>query len=161
MLNTAADNNNAIVNFNRANATDSFNFKVKMTGQTEDDGTKSVEIMIPLTYLSNFWRTPEMPLIKCEINLILTWSENCVIVYTDVANQNATIEITDTKPYGPVIILSTQDNAKLLKQLEYVFKREVNRNKYLSKPELLARNPNLNHLVEPKFQGVNKLNFSI
>ena len=161
MLNTAADNNNAIVNFNGANATDSFNFKVKMTGQTEDDGTKSVEIMIPLKYLSNFWRTPEMPLIKCEINLILTWSENCVIVYTDVANQNATIEITDTKPYGPVIILSTQDNAKLLKQLEYVFKREVNWNKYLSKPELLARNPNLNHLVEPKFQGVNKLNFSI
>ena len=161
MLNTAADNNNAIVNFNGANATDSFNFKVKMTGQTEDDGTKSVEIMIPLKYLSNFWRTPEMPLIKCEINLIVTWSENCVIVYTDVANQNATIEITDTKPYGPVIILSTQDNAKLLKQLEYVFKREVNWNKYLSKPELLARNPNLNHLVEPKFQGVNKLNFSI
>ena len=46
--------------------------------------------MVPLKYLSNFWRTLEMPLINCEINLILTGSENCVIIYTDVANQNPT-----------------------------------------------------------------------
>ena len=76
----AVDNNNAIVNFAENNATDSFNFKVKMTGQTGDDGTKNVEIMVPLKYLSNFWRTLEMPLINCEINLILTWSTNYVIV---------------------------------------------------------------------------------
>ena len=82
----AVDNNYAIVNFNEANATDSVNFKVKMAGQTGDEGTKSVEIMVPLKYLSNFWRTLEMPLINCDINLILTWSANCVIVYTDVAN---------------------------------------------------------------------------
>ena len=64
-----------------ANATDSFNFKVKMTSETGDDGTKSVEIIIvPLKYLSKFWRTLETPLINCEINLILTWSANCVTV---------------------------------------------------------------------------------
>ena len=153
----AVDNNNTIVNFNEANAIDSFNFKVKMTGQTEDDGTKSVEIMIPLKYLSNFWRTLEMPLINSEINLILTWSANSVIVYTDVANQNATFEIADAKLYVPIVTLSTQDNARLLKQLESGFKREVNWNKYLSKAELLVRNPNLNNLVEPKFQGVSIL----
>ena len=68
-----------------------------MTSQTVDDGTKSIEIMVPLKYLSNFWRTLEMSLINCEINLILTWSTNCVIVSTNVANQNATFEITDTK----------------------------------------------------------------
>ena len=53
----AVDNNNAIVNFAEDNLTDSFNFKVKMTGQTGDDGTKNVEIMVPLKYLSNFSRT--------------------------------------------------------------------------------------------------------
>ena len=82
----ALDNNNAIVNFTESNLTDSFNVKVKMTGQTGDDGTKNVEIMVPLKYLSNFWRTLEMPLINCGINLILTWSANCVIVASNVAN---------------------------------------------------------------------------
>ena len=128
-----------------------------MTGQTGDDGTKNVEIMVPLKYLSNFWRTLEMLLINCEINLILTWSINCVIASTNVANQNATFEITDTKLYVPVVTLSTQDNSKLLQQLNSGFKREINWNKYLSKPEILRRNPNLNHLVEPNFQGVKRI----
>ena len=59
---------------NRDNATDSFNFKAKITGQTGNNGTKNVEVMVPLKYLSNFWRTVEIPFINCEINLILTWS---------------------------------------------------------------------------------------
>ena len=84
-------------NFTLDNLTDSFNFKVKFTGQTGDDGTKDVEIMVPLKYLSNFWRTLEMPLINCEINLILMWSSTCVIVSTNIANQVATFAITDTK----------------------------------------------------------------
>ena len=153
----AVDNNNAIVNFTESNLTDSFNFKVKMASQTGDDGTKNVEIMVPLKYLSNFWRTLEMALINCEIKLILTWSTNCVIVSTNVANKNATFEITDTKLYVPVVTLSTQDNSKLIQQLKSGFKRVINWNKYLSKPELLRRNPNLNHLVEQSFQGVNRL----
>ena len=85
-----------------------------MTGQTGDNGTKNVEIMVPLKYLINFWKTLEMPLINCEVNLILTWSRNCVIAYGEDANQNATFAITDTKLYVPVVTLSTQDNAKLL-----------------------------------------------
>ena len=153
----AVYNNNAIVDFTNNNLTDSFNFKAKMTGQTGDKGTKNVEIMVPLKYLSNFWRTLEMPLINCEIYLLLAWSASCVIVSTDVANQNATFAITDTKLYVPVVTLSLQDNAKLLEQLQPGFKRVINWNKYLSKPELLAQNPNLNHLVEPSFQGVNRL----
>ena len=149
------NNNNAIVNFTNNNLTDSFNFKVKMTGQTGHKGTKNVEIMVSFKYLSNFWRTLEMPLINCEVNLMLTWSANCVIVSTDVANQIATFAITDTKLYVPVVTLSTQDNAKLLEQLKSGFRRVINWDKYLSKPDLLAQNPNLNHLVEPSFQGVN------
>ena len=77
------NNNDDIVNFNGANATDSFNFKAKITGQANDDGDiENVEIMVPLKYLSNFWRTLEMPLINCEVKLILTWSTGCVIIYT-------------------------------------------------------------------------------
>ena len=74
-----------------------------------------------------------------------------------VPNQGATFTITETKLYVPVVTLSTQDNAKLLTQLKSGFKRTINWNKYLSKPELLAQNPNLNHLVEPSFQGINRL----
>ena len=113
--------------------------------------------MVPLKYLSNFWRTLEMPLINCEVNLILTWSSTCVLVSTNVANQNATFAITNTKLYVPIVTLSTQENTKFLQQLKSDFKRVINWNKGLSKPELLARNPNLNHLVESSFQGVNRL----
>ena len=153
----ARNNNNQILNFAANNLTDSSNFKVKFTGQTDDDGTIDVEIMVPLKYLSNFWRTLEMPLISCEVNLILTWSSPCVLVATGVLNQTATFTITDTKLHVPVVTLSTQENTKFLQQLKSGFKRVINWNKYLSKPELLRRNPNLNNLVEPSFQGVNRL----
>ena len=113
--------------------------------------------MVSLKYLSNFWRTLEMPLINCEVNLILTWSSTCVLISTNIPNQNATFAITDTKLYVPVVTLSTQENTKFLQQLKSGFKRVINWNKYLSKTELLAQNPNLNHLVEPSFQGVNRL----
>ena len=70
--------------------------------------------MVPLKYLSNFWRTREMPLINCEVELILNWSENCVIIYTNIANEVPTFTITETNLYVPVVTLSTEDNAKLL-----------------------------------------------
>ena len=128
----AVDNKNEIVNFTENNLPNSFNFKVKMTGQTGDNRTKYVEIMVPLKCLSNFWRTLEMPLTNCEINLTLTWSTNCIIVSTNVANQNATFKITDTKLYVPVVTLSTQDSSKRLQQLNSGFKRVINWKKYLS-----------------------------
>ena len=78
-------------------------------------------------------------------------------ISTNVQNQNATFAITDTKLYVPIVTLSTQENTKFLQQLKPGFKRVINWNKYFSKPELLAQNPNLNHLIEPSFQGVNKL----
>ena len=86
--------------------------------------------MVPLKYLSNFWRTLEIPLINWEINLILTWSANCAIVSTNIANQNATFAITNTGLHVPVVTLSTQENAKLLQQLKSGFKRVSNCNKY-------------------------------
>ena len=139
-------------NYNLAN---SFKFKVKITGKTlAADNEKDVEIMVPLKYLSNFWRTLELLLINCEVNLILTWSSTCVITNSTGAG---TFEITDTKLYVPAVTLSTKENAKFFQQLKSGFKRVINWNKYLSKPELLRQNPNLNYLIEPSFQGVNRL----
>ena len=111
--------------------------------------------MVPLKYLSNFWRTLEMPLINCEAELNLNWSENCVIIYTNVNDQVPTFTTTETNIYVPVVTLSTQDNEKLLPQLKSGLERKIDWNKYLSKPELLAQNANLNYLIE--LQGVNRL----
>ena len=116
----AVNNTVDIGDFNGANATDSLNFKAKITGQTE---INNVEIMVLLKYLCNFWRTLEMPLINCEVNFFLIWSANCV--YNNVVNQGATFEITETNLYVPVVTLSTQDNAKLLSQLKSDFKRTI------------------------------------
>ena len=128
----AVNKDGDIVDFDGANATDPFSFKTKITGQTNDDGeTDNVEIMVPLKYLSNFWKTLKMPLINREVELILTWYANCVIIYTN-------------------------DNAKLLTQLKSGFKRTLSWTKYVAKPELLAQNANLNHLIEPGFQGVSR-----
>ena len=92
--------------------------------------------MVPLKYLINFLRTLEIPLINWEVNLILTWPVDCVMIYTDVVNQIPTFTITGTNLVVLVVTLSTEDDAKLLTQLKQDFKRAVTWNKYLSKPEL-------------------------
>ena len=78
-----------------------------------------------------------MPLINCEVNLILTWSKDCVITNSTGEGKFA---ITDTKLYVPVVTLSTQDNAKLLQQLKSGFKRTINWNKYESNIKIFAQN---------------------
>ena len=83
----------------------SFKFKGKIAGRTENDGTKNVKIRVPLKYLSSFGRNPETPLIDCEINFILTWS-NSFIIDNPIHNQEPTFTITDTKLYVPVVTLS-------------------------------------------------------
>ena len=98
-----------------------------------------------------------MPIINCELELILDWSASSVIIYTNVANQIPTVTITETNLYVRLVTLSTQDNSKLLLQLKNGFRRTITWNKYLVKPELLAGNVNLNHLIDPSFQGINKL----
>ena len=134
---------------------ESFKSKIKITGKTPANGnTKDVEIIVPLKYLSNFWRTLEMPLINCEVNLLLTWSKDCVITSSTGEGKFA---ITETKLYVPVVTLSTQDNAKLLQQLKSGFKRTINWNQYELSLKTFAQNRYLNHLINPGFQGVNRL----
>ena len=93
---------------------ESFKSKIKITMNTPDAGnTKNVEIIVPLKFLRNFWRTLEMPLINCEFNLILTWPSTYVITNFTSAG---IFTITDTKLYVPVVTLSNQDNARLLQK---------------------------------------------
>ena len=149
----AVNDDDESTDFTKANATtDYFNLKVKLTGQTDDNGPKNVEVLVPLRYLIHVWRTLEMPLIDCEINLDLNWSENCVIVATNIAAQATTFSITDTELYVPVVTLSTQDNAKLLEQLKSGFKRTINWNKYEPKVTVQEQNRYLDFLIDPSFQ---------
>ena len=91
------DNNGNIIYFpDDNNNSASFKFKQKITGQTGNDGRKDVEIMVPLKYLSNFWRTLKMPLINCEISLQLKWSRKCIILAETANNQNPTFQINGT-----------------------------------------------------------------
>ena len=105
---------------------ESFKFKSKFLDNTNNAGITNAKIAAPLKYLSNSWRTLEMPLINCGVNHILT----CVIFEGD---RVITFAITDTKLCVPVVTLSVQDNPKLLPQLKSGFKRTINWNKYQSK----------------------------
>ena len=96
---------------------------------------KNVETVVPLIYLSNFWRNLEKPLINCQINLKLTWSTNFAITNLIGAR---TFRITNTSFYIPLVTLLTQYNAKLLRQLNPGLSRTISWNKYLIKY------PNLN-----------------
>ena len=151
------DNN---YNQNSITNSESFKYKTSITGKTsnenqennentEQENTKTkkiIEIVVPLKQLSNFWRTIEMLLINCEIELILTWSENCVLTDNTThtardadpdanppaqareridASTNATFKITDTKLHVPIVTLSTKNDKKILEQLKSVFKRTV------------------------------------
>ena len=104
---------------------------------------------MPSKYLRDFWKTLEIPLINCEVNLELTWPRDCV-------NTNSTgkgkFAITETKLYVPVLTLSTQDNTKLLQQLKSGFKRIINWNKYESSVKTFAQNRYINYLINPSFQ---------
>ena len=89
--------------------------------------------MVPLKYLTNLWRTLEMLLMTCRITLQLAFSKKGILAAGTVANQVPKFKITGTKLYASAVTLSTQNNIKLLKQLESGFKRTINWNKYYSK----------------------------
>ena len=151
----------------------SFDYKTSITGKFQgNNAEKEVENVEPLKHLSNFWRTLDMPLNNCEINLILTWSENCVItsqatrdadpdadpaVATINNPTNATFKITNTKLYVPAVTLSTEDDHKLSQQLKTGFKKTIKWNKYRSEMSKQTKTNNLNHLIDPTFNKVNRL----
>ena len=110
----------------------SFKYKSNLIGTIPNGGRKNgVQITVPLKYLSNFWRSLEMPLINCKVELSLKWYENCI---WSSAGTAATFAITDTKLYVPVVTLKTEDNTKLSKLLSKGFKRPIYWNEYKVTP---------------------------
>ena len=122
----------------------SFNYKTSITGKLEDNDIEKddVEIFVPLKYLSNLWRTVDIPLINCEVSLTLTWSGNCGITskatrkadldadpaVVGINNPtNANFKIKDTKLCVPVVTLSAENDNKLLEQLKTGLKKQSNR----------------------------------
>ena len=153
---------------------ESFDYKTSITGKLEGSSVEEddVEIVVPLKYLSNFWRTLHIPLINCEISLNLTWSKNCVITskatreadpdadpaIAGINNPtNATFKIKDTKLYVPIVTLSAEDDNKLLKQLKTGFKKTIKWNNYRSEMSNQNKNNNLNYLIDSTFTNVNRL----
>ena len=98
-------------------------------------GKNETEIVIPLKYLSNFWRSLDIPLINCEVEIILTQIKNCILADMTAANNPPTgleFQIKDTKLYVPVVTLSKENDIKLLEKLKSGFKRTIKWNKYRS-----------------------------
>ena len=123
-----------------------------------------------LKLLSNFWRVSNIPLINCEIELILTWSKKFVLVDVTtrdagnnddppaiVAHTGLGFQITDTKLYVPVVTLSKENDTKRLEQLKTGFKRAIKWNKYRSQMTIQPQNNKLNCLIDPTFTNVNRL----
>ena len=149
-------------------------YKASITGKLEGKNTEEVEIIVSLKHLSNFWRILDMHLINCEINLILTWSKNCVIKSKATRNAipaqggnpavaavnnstNATFKIKDTKLYVPVVTLLAENDKKLLEKLRTGFKRTIKWNKHRSDMNNQNKNKNINYLINPTFTKVSIL----
>ena len=173
-LSDDADDNNfdniKVVNSN------TFKYKNEITGITYNvdagaqgydvnkNGTQEVELAIPLEYLGNFWRALNILLISCEVSLELKWDKNCVITsleQRDIAEGNRdnapTGATLDCKLYAPAVILSKDDEIKLLTNLKSGFKREIIWNKYRSQMTTEAVNNNLNILIDSTFTNVRRL----
>ena len=149
----------------------SFDYKTEITGSLDagEDEKEDVTIAIPLKYLGNFWRSLDIPLINCEITLILSRYKECVLVGrafrgppAAAANRinsptSAKFEITDCKLYVPVVTLSAENDNELLKQLKSGFRITIKWNKYMSQRSNQNKNNNLNYLIDPTFSNVNRL----
>ena len=142
--------------------------KASIVGKTPEDNDSLTggKIVISLKHLSNFWRSLNIPLINCEVELILNWSKRCVSVDMTVdagvdpavvAPSGVTFKITDTKLYVPVVTLSKENNIKLLAQLKTGFKRTIKWNKCRPQSTVQSNNDSLNYLIHPTFTNVNKL----
>ena len=147
----------------------SFKYKTSIVGKTpeDNDSLTNAKVVIPLKHLSNFWGALDIPLINCEVELILNWSKNCVLADMTrdaqgnnpaiVAPSGATFKITDTKLYVPVVTLSKENDIKLLEQLKTGFKRTIKWNKYRPQMTVQPQNNNLNCIIDPIFANVNRL----
>ena len=143
------------------NNSQSFKYKAALLGKTADavnntnSSVKEAKIVVPLKYLSNFWRSLEMLLINCKVHLEINWIEDCIL---SSAGNSAKFEITDAKLHVPIVTLSTKDSVNLTKQLSEGFKRSVYWNNYQTKPAIvIEKGTNIYKLLNASFQGVRRL----
>ena len=141
------------------NNSTSFEYKIKLLGNPVIDnniGKTNVKIVVPLKYLSNFFRSLEMPLINCKIKLNLTWKKECVL---SNAAGDAVFIINDTKLYVPVVTLSKEDNKDFIDQQNKGFQRSIYWNEYKTKEqnEDAANNVVKYINLDPSLQGVIRL----
>ena len=145
-------------NANVANNATSLVYKSKLISGTDDNNVNDVELVVPLKYVSNFFRSLELPLGNCKIDLEFTWHKDCMISSADAtAGQVVSFMITNTKLYVPVVTLSTKDNANLTKLLIEGFKRTIYWNQYVSKPfrEIPHKKTGITRFaLDAAFQGV-------
>ena len=148
-------------NSNVANNTTGLVYKSKLISGTDDNNVNNVKLVVALKYVSNFFRSLEMPLVNCKIDLELTWHKDCMISSVDAAaGQVVSFMITNTKLYVPIVTLSTKGNSNLTKQLNEGFKRTIYWNQYVSKPftEQAANKTGITRFpLDAVFQGVNRL----
>ena len=140
----------------------SLDYKAKVAGALAANVLeKEVTIAIPLKYLGNFWRSLDIPLINCEITLVLSWYKECVLVGRAHRGSPAPALVFITYPencplYVPMVTLSAGNDNKLLEQLKSGYKRSIKWNKYMSQMSNQNKN-NLNYLIDPTFSNVNRL----
>ena len=178
-VNDSADENNDANNFrinnNKATKCEYFEYKSKLIWRTPNKGGRSdTEVVVPLKYLSNFWRTLDLPLINCEIELNLSWSRYCVISEISTVSRavpntdpvrcevtttinSATFQINNAKLYVPVVTLSVNNNVNFLENIERGFKRTISWNKYSSEITTQPKNNNLDYLMDPTFRNIDRL----
>ena len=142
-----------------ANNWSSFKHKISLLGDRNVVGgivRLNVKIVVPLKYLSNFFRSLEMPLINCKIKLNLTWKKECVLSTDD---GNAVFIINDTKLYVPVVTLSKEDDKDFIEQQNKGFQRSIYWNEYKTKEINEDADNNVFKYInlDPSFQGVNRL----
>ena len=131
----------------------SFKYQSSLLKESTADGGnrkfKDAKIVVPLKYLSNCFRSLEMPLINCKIHLELSWIKDCVMSTVGDNDNKTTFQITSTKLYVPIVTLTSKDNVNLTKQLNEGFKRSVYWNEYKSKIEIKPANDlTFDHLLK-------------
>ena len=156
-----------LVNNLATDTSSSFKYKVSLLGNPNIVGnvaTLNVKVVVPLKYLSNFFRLLEMPLINCKIKLNLTWKKECVLstdndVPAPNLDNNPVFIINDTKLYVPVVTLSKEDNKDFIEQQNKSFQRSIYWNEYKTKGQDEVANANAFKYIslDPSFQGVNRL----
>ena len=167
---------------NKTATSKSFDYKTKIIEIIPaDNNTLDTEVVVPLNYLSNFWRSLDLPLINCKIELGLPWSRKCVISeicrtpkvianpnadppndnprITSILTSHATFQMISTKPYVPVVTLSINDNITFLENIKQGFVRAISWNKYRSEIATQPNNNNLHYMIDPTFRNINYLFF--